>query len=87
MNYNGATMANGIVTQMLGGANAQLRERLLAAQAGPGGTLTSAQTDALAHPIEVTSRSVNAIGREQLERQRADRADPTRLVRRRWSRR
>ncbi|SFJ33338.1 YhgE/Pip N-terminal domain-containing protein [Paenibacillus sp. UNC496MF] len=61
MNYNGATMASGIVTQMLGGANAQLRDRLLA-KSGPGGTLTPAQTDALAEPIRVTSRSINAIG-------------------------
>ncbi|NBD22257.1 YhgE/Pip domain-containing protein [Paenibacillus glycinis] len=61
MNYNGATMASGIVSQMLGAANAQLRERLLA-QAGPGGTLTPAQTDALAEPIRVSSRSINAVG-------------------------
>ncbi|NOU71818.1 hypothetical protein GC098_10365 [Paenibacillus sp. LMG 31458] len=61
MNYNGATMAIGIVTQMLSGANAQLRERLLA-QAGPGGTLTPLQTNALAEPIMVLSRSVNTVG-------------------------
>ncbi|MBM7566235.1 ABC transporter permease [Paenibacillus sacheonensis] len=61
MNYNGATMASGIVTQMLGGANVQLRERLLA-QAGPEGMLTPAQTNALAEPIQVLNRSINAIG-------------------------
>ncbi|MFC4808091.1 ABC transporter permease [Paenibacillus sp. GCM10023250] len=61
MNYNGASMASGIVTQMLGGANVQLRERLLA-KAGPGGTLTPEQTDALAEPILVTNRSINGVG-------------------------
>ena len=62
MNNTAATMANGVLTQMLNGVNGQLREKLLTQASQKGGTLTIDQTKALATPVVVTSKNINAIG-------------------------
>ncbi|NBD25831.1 YhgE/Pip domain-containing protein [Paenibacillus glycinis] len=62
MNYNGATMANQILTQLMNGASAQVREQMLATASEHGGMLTVKQSEALAAPIAVTTRNLNAVG-------------------------
>ncbi|QHW34079.1 DUF3533 domain-containing protein [Paenibacillus rhizovicinus] len=62
MNYNGATMTSGILTQMINGASAQIRAEMLAAVDKQGGTLTAAQTAALAVPIDAAISNINAVG-------------------------
>ncbi|UKS26933.1 DUF3533 domain-containing protein [Paenibacillus sp. HWE-109] len=63
MNYNGATMANQVISQMVGGINAQVREQLLNQLAGrSGATLTIEQSKAFASPISVTTKTINTVG-------------------------
>lgn len=62
MNNTAATMANGVLTQILNGVNGQVREQLLAQVSQKGGTLTVEQTKAFATPIVITSKNVNAVG-------------------------
>lgn len=62
MNNTAATMANGVLGQILNGINGQVREQLLAQVSQKGGTLTVDQTKAFASPIVVTSKNVNAVG-------------------------
>ncbi|NQX61370.1 YhgE/Pip domain-containing protein [Paenibacillus qinlingensis] len=62
MNNTAATMANGVLTQILNGVNGQVREQLLAQVSQKGGTLTVDQTKAFASPIVVTSKNINAVG-------------------------
>lgn len=62
MNNSGATMANQVISQMMLGINAQVREQLLGQISQRGGTLTVDQTKAFASPIIVASKNVNAVG-------------------------
>ncbi|OCT11421.1 hypothetical protein A8709_07055 [Paenibacillus pectinilyticus] len=62
MNNTAATMANGVLTQILNGVNGQVREQLLSQFSQKGGTLSVDQTKAFAAPVVVTSQNVNAIG-------------------------
>lgn len=62
MNNTAATMANGVLSQILNGVNGQVREQLLAQVSQKDGTLTVDQTKALASPIVVTSKNINAVG-------------------------
>jgi YhgE/Pip-like protein len=62
MNNTAATMANGVLSQIINGVNGQVREQLLAQVSQKGGTLTVDQTKAFASPIVVTSKNMNAVG-------------------------
>lgn len=61
MNNTAATMASGVLNQILNGVNGQVREQLLAQVSQKGGTLTVDQTKAFAAPIIVTSKNVNPV--------------------------
>ncbi|WP_219838051.1 YhgE/Pip domain-containing protein [Paenibacillus sp. R14(2021)] len=62
MNYNGSTITNQVMTQIMSGVNSQIRNQILNFASGHGGTLTVNQTKALALPVMVDSRNVNAVG-------------------------